>query len=43
MLFSEFHKIYWKTPVPESLSLIKLQASGMQPYKKTDSGTAVFQ
>ena len=27
-----FHKIYRKTPVPESLFLIKLQALGLQLY-----------
>ena len=38
----KFHKIHRKTAVSESLFLIKLQASGLQRYKKTDSGTGVF-
>ena len=37
-----FRKIYRKIHVPESLFLIKLQASILQLYLKRDPGTGVF-
>ena len=38
----KFCQIYRKTPVPESLFLIKLLALGVWLYLKRDSGTGVF-